>query len=332
MSTALKNRIQTIRDHPPEPKSQLTLLRLTSIPGTSRPPPFTPSPQRRVSQQGSLHTALPPLEPRPRTLPTQSHVPHMLPPFLALPTSRLPFLLRAATARQDPHLPCLSLRSGPAAHGSSAPVTPRARTARSAPHTPGPASCPPARPRPGPFSAAPEARRVLQALLEVHGHLHGGGARRCLRCCGYWRWWRGEPGARRDRARAGGRGGEAAARGDGAVRGEGAVTGAPCARPVRARLTARAASSDRPRERAARRQSQRERGELRRQSPNKRGRSEGAANRRHRSDCPRPGVLRVTAGPANGQAAAGLPPIGSSIAAAARVTDSTERPARPSPP
>lgn len=101
-----EGKINHQRVPPPEPESQLTLLRLTSIPCTGRPPPFTPI-SAKVGDPSSAHFTLRYLHTsrRHRTLPTQSHLPHVLPLFLALPTSPLPFHLRAPTAQQDPQQP-----------------------------------------------------------------------------------------------------------------------------------------------------------------------------------------------------------------------------------
>lgn len=159
--------------------------------------------------------------------------------------SHTPLLLQSPHTTAGPTYPppALPLKAGcPQLSSTCHPQGPHSPS-RPGPFTPGPASCPSARPRPGPLSAAPEARRVLQALLEVHGHLHGGGRAplppllRLLAVVS--RRARGE--ARPGQGRQAG--------GAGVVLGAG--TGAPCARPARARLTARAASSDRPRERGA---------------------------------------------------------------------------------
>lgn len=257
----------------------------------------------------SPHTA----HPAPRTAhaaprPCTSHMPPPLPP----PSPH-------TTAAPTQPLPAHPLKAGcPRLVSTCHPQRPRspARPAHTRPRFLSPGTTP-ARP----FSAAPEARRVLQALLEVHGHLHGGGARRCLRCCGCWRWWRGEPGARRDRARAGGRGGTG--RGGGGARGRGGGRSALC--PPRPGATDVPGSQQRPPARAGdapANHNARGEGSVGR-APNKRGRSEDAANRRHRSDCSLPRELRVTAGAANGQAAV---PNGGSMAATARIAAVTARP------
>lgn len=175
------------------------------------PPPFLPPPTSHSFPQtptrssrplvpqsptaaASSHMAPQPLADTPSTHAAPALSPTDSPPSACPPPVRHNHLPTTAPARHSPQsrLPTARRRLSPPRALTAPPGPPQQPLPRPAPRPVPPQtpalrfpppnnntpplhrglSAPPARPQPGPSLAAPEARRVLQALLEVHGHLH----------------------------------------------------------------------------------------------------------------------------------------------------------------